>query len=115
MELCGASGRKPPRQCARFTRAAYGRAFTAQLGNITISTRLQSVQARRLRHFGMAESRGARSGLATVVGYVLVAIIAYFVLRLVLGTIFWLIRTIVIIVVIGGLLLLYLNLKAPKE
>ncbi|MCU1361135.1 MAG: hypothetical protein JWN99_2424 [Ilumatobacteraceae bacterium] len=63
----------------------------------------------------MAESRDARSGLATVVGWVLVAVIAYFALRFVLGTLFWLIRTVVIIVVIGGLLMLYLNLKAPKE
>ena len=63
----------------------------------------------------MAESPDARSALATVVGYVLVAIIAYFVLRAFVGTIFWLIRTVVVIVVIGGLFMLYLSLKAPKD
>lgn len=67
----------------------------------------------------MPESPGARSGarsaLATVVGYILVAIIAYFVLRLFLGTIFWLLRTIIVVVIIGGLFMLYLNLKAPDE
>jgi uncharacterized membrane protein len=63
----------------------------------------------------MPESRDARSALATVVGYVLVAIIAYLVLRAFVGTIFWLIRTVVVIVVIGGLLMLYLSLKAPKD
>lgn len=63
----------------------------------------------------MAQSAGPRSFLATVVGYVLVALIAWVVLGWVLGTIFWLIRTILLVVVIGGLLLLYLNLKAPKS
>lgn len=63
----------------------------------------------------MAESRDARSALATVVGYVLVAIIAYIVLRTFVGTLFWLIRTIIVIVVIAGLFTLYLSLKAPKD
>ncbi len=63
----------------------------------------------------MAESRDSRSMLATVVGYILVALIGYFVLRIFLGTIYWLLRTIIVIVVIGGLFTLYLSLKAPRD
>jgi hypothetical protein len=62
----------------------------------------------------MAQSRG-RSALATVVGYVVVALIAYFLLRLFVGTLFWLIRTVIVIVIIGGLLTLYFKLKLPKN
>jgi tetrahydromethanopterin S-methyltransferase subunit C len=61
----------------------------------------------------MASSRGTRSLFATAVGCVIVAVIAYFVLRFVVGTIFGLIRTIVVIAVLGGLLVLYLKLKLP--
>jgi hypothetical protein len=64
---------------------------------------------------GMAQSRGGRSLLGTVVGYVLVAVIAYFVLRLFVGTIFWLIRTIIVILIIGGLFALYIRLKLPRD
>ena len=53
--------------------------------------------------------------LATVVGYILVALIAYFVLRVFLGTIFLLLRTVIVIVVIGGLFTLYLSLKTPRD
>ena len=63
----------------------------------------------------MANSRTARSALATVVGYVLVAVIAYFVLRMLFGTFFWLIRAIVVVVIIGGLFTLYVALKTPKD
>ena len=41
--------------------------------------------------------------------------IAYIVIRMIVGTILWLGRTIMVVVIIGGLLTLYLNLKAPKE
>ncbi len=63
----------------------------------------------------MTATRTPRSLLATLVGYVLVAIIAWVLLRFVLGTIFWLIRTVIVILVIGGLLALYLSLKTPKD
>ncbi len=62
----------------------------------------------------MAQSR-SRSLLGTVVGYVLVAVIVYFVLRLFVGTIFWLIRTLIVVVIVGGLFALYLRLKLPKD
>lgn len=49
-----------------------------------------------------------------MVGYVLIAVIAYIAFRLFIATIYWLLRTIVVIVVIGGLLTLYLKLKSPR-
>ena len=56
---------------------------------------------------------GARSVLATIVGYVLVAVVVVVLFNFIIGTIFWLIRTVLIIAVLVGLLLLYLRLKAP--
>jgi hypothetical protein len=63
----------------------------------------------------MPESRDARSLLATAVGWVLVAIVGYVVLRVFLGSFFWLIRTAIVVLVIGGLLTLYVSLKSPHE
>lgn len=51
--------------------------------------------------------------LASVVGYVLVAVVAYVLLKMVVGTVFWLLRSVLVVALLGGLLLLYLNLKAP--
>jgi len=56
----------------------------------------------------------SRSLLASIIGWVIVAIIAWFVLGFILGTIFWVLRSIIWIVVIGGLIWAYLALKAPK-
>ena len=57
-------------------------------------------------------SRG-RSALATIVGYVLVAVVVIVLFNFVIGTIFWLVRTALIIALVVGLLLLYLHLKSP--
>ncbi|MCU1389903.1 MAG: hypothetical protein JWL72_3241 [Ilumatobacteraceae bacterium] len=57
----------------------------------------------------------ARSFLASVLGWVIVAIIAYFVLGALVGTILWILRTLLIIVAIGGLIWLYFRLKTPKD
>lgn len=56
---------------------------------------------------------GTRSVLATVVGYVLVAVVIVVLFNFVIGTIFWLIRTLLIVVVLLALLTLYLRLKSP--
>jgi hypothetical protein len=56
---------------------------------------------------------GARSLLATIVGYVLVIVVIVVLFNSIVGTIFWLARTILIIAVLVGLLLLYLHLKSP--
>ena len=51
--------------------------------------------------------------MATVVGYVIVAIVVLAVFHFIIGTILWLFRTLVIVVVLLGLLTLYLRLKSP--
>lgn len=63
----------------------------------------------------MAESAGTRSALASIVGWVLVVVVAIVALRWVLGSIIWLFRWALILVVIGGLLTVYLRLKLPKD
>ena len=56
---------------------------------------------------------GARSVLATLVGYVIVAIVVLFLFHFIIGTILWLFRTLVIVVVLLGLVTIYLKLKSP--
>jgi len=71
--------------------------------------------------FGNRDPRGALAVivllwsaiLATIVGYCLVGIIILVLFHAVVGTILWLFRTVVIIVVILGLLTLYFRLKSP--
>ena len=50
-----------------------------------------------------------------MVGYVLVAAVVVVLFKFIIGTIYWLIRTVLIIVVLLGLLTLYLRLKSPKS
>jgi len=57
----------------------------------------------------------SRSVLATIVGWVLVGVVVWVLLRFVLGTVFWLLRTALVVVVIVGLLWLYLTLKSPPD
>jgi hypothetical protein len=59
------------------------------------------------------EPSGARSVLATIVGYILVAVIVLVLFNFIIGTILWLFRTLVIVAVLLGLLIVYLRLKAP--
>ena len=59
------------------------------------------------------EPSATRSVLATVVGYVLVAVIVVVLFNFIVGTFFWLIRTVLIIVALLGLLTIYLKLKSP--
>ncbi len=63
----------------------------------------------------MAEVRKSKSFLATVVGYVLIAVIVWFLFGWLVGTILWVLRTVLIIVVVLGLFTLYLKLKTPKD
>jgi hypothetical protein len=55
----------------------------------------------------------ARSALGSVVGWVLVVLVLLWVVRFVLGSLFWLLRSIIFVVVILVLLGAYLRLKAP--
>ncbi len=61
------------------------------------------------------EPSGTRSVLATVVGYGIVAIIVLILFNFIIGTILWLFRTVVVIVVLVGLLTIYLRLKSPPD
>ena len=59
------------------------------------------------------EPRTGRSILATIVGYIIVGVIVVVVFHFIIGTILWLFRTIVIVVVILALVTIYLRLKTP--
>ena len=63
----------------------------------------------------MALPDRSRSFLATIVGWLLTAIVVWFALRFILGTVGFVVRGVVLIVVIVGLLWAYLALKAPDE
>jgi hypothetical protein len=56
---------------------------------------------------------GARSLLATIVGYVIVALVVLFLLQFVIGTIFWVLRALVVIVILLVLVTIYAKLKSP--
>lgn len=63
----------------------------------------------------MALPDRSRSLLASVVGWVLTAVIVWFALRFILGTVGFVVRGVVLIAVIVGLLWAYLALKAPDD
>ena len=54
----------------------------------------------------------SRSVLANVVGWIVVALVAYWLLGAVIGTLRWVIRAVVWIVVLGVLVSLYARLKS---
>jgi hypothetical protein len=56
---------------------------------------------------------GTRSVLATISGYVIVIIVVIVLFNFVVGTILWLVRAVLLIVVLLGLLTIYLKLKSP--
>jgi len=62
-----------------------------------------------------SEQHGGRSVLATIVGYFLVGVIVLVLFRTVLGTVLWLFRTVVIVVVLVGLVAIYFRLKNPPD
>jgi hypothetical protein len=63
----------------------------------------------------MAESSTPRSTLATIVGWLIVAVIGWFVLSSALGAVFWVARSLLWVLILGGLLWAYLTLKAPRD
>lgn len=56
-----------------------------------------------------------RSVMATAVGWVLAIVVIVAALRFVIGSVAWIVRSLFGVVVIVGLVLLYLWLKAPSE
>ena len=63
----------------------------------------------------MAVPDRSRSFLATIIGWVLTAIVVWIALRFILGTVGFLVRGVVLLVVIVGLLWAYLTLKTPND
>ncbi len=63
----------------------------------------------------MSLRTSSRSGLATVVAWVLVLVIGWVLLRILIGTLYWMLRGVVLVAVLVGLLLAYLALKAPDD
>jgi hypothetical protein len=63
----------------------------------------------------MALPDRSRSLLATVVGWVLTAVVVWLLLRFILGTVGFVLRGVVLLVVIVGLLWAYLTLKTPND
>ncbi|HEY4333847.1 MAG TPA: hypothetical protein VGM78_14805 [Ilumatobacteraceae bacterium] len=63
----------------------------------------------------MALRDTARSAMATVIGWIIVALVVVWLFHFVLGTILWIIKLILAVIVIGLLLTLYLKLKSPKK
>ncbi len=62
----------------------------------------------------MATAR-TRSLAASAIGWVIVIVIIWIVLRVVIGTLFWLLRAVLVIGAIVGLVALYLWLKDPPD
>lgn len=56
-----------------------------------------------------------RSALASLIGWALVVVVAIVVIGFVLRTVFWVIRTALVVLLIGGLLIAYLSLKGPPD
>lgn len=63
----------------------------------------------------MSTSSPTRSALATVVGWVIVAVVVYWFLGAVIGTIRFLVRFLAWIVVLGVLAVIYFRLRAPED
>ena len=63
----------------------------------------------------MSLRTSSRSVAASAVGWVLVLVVGWILLRFVLGTIFWIVRGAILIAIVIGLLLLWLTLKAPDD
>ena len=63
----------------------------------------------------MSLRSSSRSALATAVGWLLVVVVGWVFLRMLIGTVFWMLRGVVLVVVLVGLLMLYLTLKAPDD
>ena len=51
--------------------------------------------------------------MATVVGYLIVAVVVLVLFRFIVGTIFWAFRAVVVIVILLGLVTIYVRLKSP--
>lgn len=60
-------------------------------------------------------ARRVKSALATVIGWIIVALLVVWGFGFVLGTLRWLLRSALMFLVIGGLVVAYLSLKDPPK
>lgn len=51
--------------------------------------------------------------MATIVGYLIVAVVVLVLFQFIVGTIFWLIRMLVVVFILLVLVTIYLRLKSP--
>lgn len=56
-----------------------------------------------------------RSVAASLIGYLLVGLLIIWLLNALVGTLFWLIRTVLFALIVGVLLAAYLALRAPRD
>jgi hypothetical protein len=61
----------------------------------------------------MTQRSGLRSMAATLVGYLIVIIVVLILFKFIVGTILWVLRAVLVVVVLGALLTIYLRLKSP--
>ena len=59
--------------------------------------------------------RTARSLAASAIGWIIVVIIAFWLVRLAFGTVFWFVRSVIWIVVLAGLVWLYFRLRGGGD
>jgi hypothetical protein len=56
-----------------------------------------------------------KSTLASVIGWLIAVLVAFWALGAVIGTIHWLLRTLAWLVLVGALVTVYLTLKGPPK
>jgi hypothetical protein len=61
------------------------------------------------------ERRTGRSLAASAIGWIIVAIVAFWLVRMVFSTVFWFARSVIWVVVVAGLVWLYFRLRADDD
>lgn len=56
-----------------------------------------------------------KSALGTVIGWIIVALLVFWAFGFIIGTLRWLLRSILMFVVLGGLVVAYFALKDPPK
>jgi hypothetical protein len=59
--------------------------------------------------------RTGRSLAASAIGWLIVAIIAFWLVRAAFGTVFWFLRSVIWVVILGGLVWLYFRLRSSDD
>ena len=56
-----------------------------------------------------------KSALGTVIGWIIVALVVFWAFGFIIGTLRWLLRSVLMFVVLGALVVAYLALKDPPQ